>query len=219
MPRGHWKLVASQRRLGGQCERRVVKGEKESTEIPVRILAVIFRIPSMSLDFWRVKLRTCLSMCVDCHGIHLQNGAKMKPKKQVWALVANLLSYDRNGAWPTGRWDRVNLMAYYMSLEVFGALRPLWLVTTEKKKARGFRTRVWQHLPIPFQTFLTEEHPEICEHFEKVPTADAHELYRVTGDQMGPDRSEDQTDKPVRVWAFKQPLWVAARALETLETV
>ena len=35
MPKDHWKLVTSQRRLKGRGERRVVKGEKESTEIPV----------------------------------------------------------------------------------------------------------------------------------------------------------------------------------------
>ena len=60
---------------------------------------------------------------------------------------------------------------------------------------------------MPFQTFLKEEHREICEHFDEDPTADSFDLYCVTGDEIGPDKSEDQTEKPVRVWAFKQPLW------------
>ena len=121
--------------------------------------------------------------------------------------MANLLSYDRDGAWPTGKWNRVNLMAYYMSLEVFGALRPLWVPATVTTKTREFRTRVWQHLPVPFQAFLRAEHSEVCEYFAQDSGADTYGLYCVMGDQMGPDRSEDQTEKLVRVWAFKQPLW------------
>ena len=53
-----------------------------------------------------------------------------------------MLCYDRKSAWPTGRWDRVNKMAYYMSLEVFGALRPLWFVHTEINKKREWSTRI-----------------------------------------------------------------------------
>ena len=204
----NWYLLTGKNRLGGRGERALVKGKPESTEIPIRVVSVTFRIPSISLDFWREKLRTCLSMCVDYHGNHLEDGTKAKAKKHLWALVANQLSYDRHGAWPTGRWNRVNKMSYFMALEVFGALRPLWFPETEKKKKKEFGTRVWEHLPVPFQRFLEEEHPEICEHFDPDPTADPDGLYCVTGDEIGPDRSEDQTEKPVRVWAFKQPLWV-----------
>ena len=95
-------------------------------------------------------------------------------------------------------------------------MRLLWIPETEQKKAKEFRTRVWQHLPVPFQTFLKEEHSEICEHFGEYPTADTYGLYCVTGDQIGPDRSEDQTEKPVRVWAFKPPLWSKRKKSRTL---
>ena len=95
----------------------------------------------------------------------------------------------------------------HLEIDVFGALRPFWIPQAEKKEAKEFRTRVWQHLPIPFQTFLKEEHSEIWEHFGDDPTADTYGLYCVTGHKIGSDGSEAQTEKPVRVWAFKQPLW------------
>ena len=93
---------------------------------------------------------------------------------------------------------REGIGCVHLQIDVFGALRPLWIPETEKKKAKEFRTRVWQHLPVPFQTVLVEEHSEICEHFGEYPTADTYGLYSVTGDQIGPDRSEDQTENPVR---------------------
>ena len=95
----------------------------------------------------------------------------------------------------------------HREIDVFGALRPLWIPETEKKKAKEFMTRVWQHLPIPFQTFLKEEHSEIWEHFGDDPTADTYGLNCVTGHKPGPDGSEAQPEKPVRVWTSTQPLW------------
>ena len=94
----------------------------------------------------------------------------------------------------------------HLEIDVFGALRPFWIPQAEKKEAKEFRTRVWQHLPIPFQTFLKEEHSDICEHFDDDPTADTYGLYCVSGHKIGSDGSEAQTEKPVRVQAFTQPL-------------
>ena len=192
---------------GGSGERILVKGPPESAEMPLRVVSVTFRIPSVALRAWREKLRTCLASCIETYGKEqLAPGTRKNAKTRLWMLVAHRLCYDREHASETGKWDRVNRMAYLMHIEIFEAMRPLWFIFSDSAKREAWRQRTWQHLPVPFQEFFIEEHGQAREYFIDDPRINTYDLYsRVRGDERRPPaEAEGHPQRDVRKFAFPQ---------------
>ena len=97
-------------------------------------------------------------------------------------LLAHRLCYDRNSDWETGKYSRVKTIAHTMHIEVFEALRPFWWLTEEESKKHIWRSRIWQHLPVPFQDLFRTGHEAASAEFIDQPTLDTCALYFVTGD-------------------------------------
>ena len=133
----------------------VVCDTELSSLMPIRAIAISFRIPSPQLESWRGDIRDVCweSICFHGAGFLVGLGAKRTAFKSLWAILQHGLLYDTH-AMPTGRKEVVHIVSSNMAAQIGQVFRQVLLCPCVIARRQRFRELTWEELPVPFRTFL-----------------------------------------------------------------